>query len=131
MFKSADGKVRGGKFLRPQGHTPAPYVIALHGGGFSNSSAEHQALVAAGIGVFIPIEAENIEIVADTHDWHDDSGNWFSYYGNESWEFDKNGLMQHDEGEEAARRLKRLRDCVDYLVSSGINAEFGRSRTQS
>jgi dipeptidyl aminopeptidase/acylaminoacyl peptidase len=119
-FKSADGKVRGGKILRPQSHAPAPYVIALGGGGGSNSSAEHQALVAAGIGVFIPIEAEDIEVVADNYDWHDDSGNWFRSYGNESWQFDKNGLMKHDEGEEAARQLKRLKDCVDYLGSSGI-----------
>jgi nuclear transport factor 2 (NTF2) superfamily protein len=28
------------------------------------------------------------------YEWHDDSGNWFRSYGNENWEFDKNGLMQ-------------------------------------
>ena len=26
---------------------------------------------------------------------HDDSGNWFRSYGNENWEFDRNGLMHH------------------------------------
>ena len=28
------------------------------------------------------------------YEWHDDSGNWFRSYGNENWEFDRNGLMQ-------------------------------------
>ncbi|HUC18196.1 MAG TPA: nuclear transport factor 2 family protein [Acetobacteraceae bacterium] len=28
------------------------------------------------------------------YEWHDDSGNWFRSYGNENWEFDKNGLMR-------------------------------------
>jgi len=29
------------------------------------------------------------------YEWHDDSGNWCRSYGNENWELDKNGLMQH------------------------------------
>jgi uncharacterized protein len=29
------------------------------------------------------------------YEWHDDSGNWFRSYGNENWQFDANGLMQH------------------------------------
>ncbi|WP_340120661.1 nuclear transport factor 2 family protein [Methylobacter svalbardensis] len=28
------------------------------------------------------------------YEWHDASGNWFRSYGNENWEFDRNGLMQ-------------------------------------
>lgn len=28
------------------------------------------------------------------YEWHDDAGNWFRSYGNENWEFDRNGLMQ-------------------------------------
>lgn len=28
------------------------------------------------------------------YEWHDASGIWFRSYGNENWEFDKNGLMQ-------------------------------------
>jgi len=28
------------------------------------------------------------------YEFHDDSGNWFRSYGNENWEFDKNGLMR-------------------------------------
>jgi uncharacterized protein len=28
------------------------------------------------------------------YEWHDDSQNWFRSYGNENWEFDKNGLMR-------------------------------------
>jgi nuclear transport factor 2 (NTF2) superfamily protein len=27
------------------------------------------------------------------YEWHDDTGNWFRSYGNENWEFTKNGLM--------------------------------------
>lgn len=28
------------------------------------------------------------------YEWHDDAGNWFRSYGNENWQFDKNGLME-------------------------------------
>ena len=28
------------------------------------------------------------------YEWHDDSGNWFRYYGNENWEFNEDGLRQ-------------------------------------
>ena len=27
------------------------------------------------------------------YEWRDDSGQWYRAYGNENWEFDKNGLM--------------------------------------
>ena len=27
------------------------------------------------------------------YEWHDAAGNWFRSYGNENWEFDKQGLM--------------------------------------
>jgi nuclear transport factor 2 (NTF2) superfamily protein len=29
------------------------------------------------------------------YEWHDDSGNWFRSYGNENWQFDEQGLMEH------------------------------------
>jgi nuclear transport factor 2 (NTF2) superfamily protein len=29
------------------------------------------------------------------YEWHDDSGHWYRSYGNENWEFDEHGLMQH------------------------------------
>ena len=29
------------------------------------------------------------------YEWHDNVGNWFRSYGNENWEFEENGLMQH------------------------------------
>lgn len=29
------------------------------------------------------------------YEWHDDSGNWFRSYGNENWEFNKDGLMEN------------------------------------
>jgi len=28
------------------------------------------------------------------YEWHDKSGQWFRSYGNENWEFDKNGFMK-------------------------------------
>lgn len=27
------------------------------------------------------------------YEWHDENNNWFRSYGNENWEFDKNGYM--------------------------------------
>lgn len=38
---------------------------------------------------------ENRIAVRFVYEWHDDSGNWFRSYGNENWEFDAAGLMQH------------------------------------
>ncbi len=38
---------------------------------------------------------ENRISVRFAYEWHDDSGNWFRSYGNENWEFDKQGYMQH------------------------------------
>ena len=29
------------------------------------------------------------------YEWHDDSGQWFRSYGNENWEFNAQGFMQH------------------------------------
>ena len=29
------------------------------------------------------------------YEWHDAAGTWFRSYGNENWEFDAEGLMQH------------------------------------
>ncbi|MDR5754232.1 MULTISPECIES: nuclear transport factor 2 family protein [unclassified Caballeronia] len=29
------------------------------------------------------------------YEWHDDSGHWFSSYGNENWQFNEAGLMTH------------------------------------
>jgi nuclear transport factor 2 (NTF2) superfamily protein len=36
------------------------------------------------------------------YEWHDDSGDWFRSYGNETWEFDEKGLMR--------RRLASIND---------------------
>jgi nuclear transport factor 2 (NTF2) superfamily protein len=38
---------------------------------------------------------ENRIAVRFAYEWHDDSGNWFRSYGNENWEFNPDGLMQH------------------------------------
>jgi nuclear transport factor 2 (NTF2) superfamily protein len=37
--------------------------------------------------------AGNRIAVRFAYEYRDDSGNWFRAYGNENWEFDKNGLM--------------------------------------
>ena len=37
---------------------------------------------------------ENRIAVRFAYEWHDDAGNWFRSYGNENWEFDRNGFMQ-------------------------------------
>lgn len=29
------------------------------------------------------------------YEWHDDSGHWYRSYGNENWEFDEKGFMEH------------------------------------
>ena len=38
--------------------------------------------------------AGNRIAVRFAYEYHDDSGQWFRAYGNENWEFDKDGLMQ-------------------------------------
>lgn len=38
--------------------------------------------------------AENRIAVRFAYEWHDDQQNWFRSYGNENWEFNKDGLMQ-------------------------------------
>ncbi|MCD9825267.1 nuclear transport factor 2 family protein [Bradyrhizobium japonicum] len=37
---------------------------------------------------------ENRIAVRFAYEWHDDSENWFRSYGNENWEFNKDGLMR-------------------------------------
>ena len=36
---------------------------------------------------------ENRIAVRFAYEWHNDAGNWVRSYGNENWEFDKEGLM--------------------------------------
>lgn len=38
--------------------------------------------------------AENRIAVRFAYEWHDKEGNWFRSYGNENWEFARDGLMQ-------------------------------------
>jgi uncharacterized protein len=45
---------------------------------------------------------ENRIAVRFAYEWRDDSGNWFRSYGNENWEFDRNGFM--------ARRIASIND---------------------
>ena len=37
---------------------------------------------------------DNRIAVRFAYEWHDAAGNWYRSYGNENWEFDKDGLMQ-------------------------------------
>jgi nuclear transport factor 2 (NTF2) superfamily protein len=37
---------------------------------------------------------ENKIAVRFEYEWHDNAGKWYRSYGNENWEFDKNGLMK-------------------------------------
>ena len=37
---------------------------------------------------------DNRIAVRFAYEWRDDSGNWFRSYGNETWEFDADGLMR-------------------------------------
>ena len=39
--------------------------------------------------------AGNRIAVRFAYEWHDDSGQWFRSYGNEGWEFDQYGFMEH------------------------------------
>ena len=39
--------------------------------------------------------AGNRIAVRFAYEYHDDSGNWFRAYGNENWQFDDEGLMEH------------------------------------
>ncbi|MEH6592837.1 MAG: nuclear transport factor 2 family protein [Halioglobus sp.] len=39
--------------------------------------------------------SDNRIAVHFTYEYHDDSGQWFRAYGNEHWDFDSEGLMQH------------------------------------
>lgn len=38
---------------------------------------------------------ENRVAVHFEYEWHEDSGQWFRFYGNENWEFAEHGLMQN------------------------------------
>lgn len=38
--------------------------------------------------------SDNKIAVRYAYEWHDDSGNWYRSYGNENWEFAKDGLMK-------------------------------------
>jgi len=40
-------------------------------------------------------ESQNRIAVRFAYEWHDDPNNWFRSYGNENWELDSDGLMQH------------------------------------
>ncbi|MBW8865822.1 MAG: S9 family peptidase [Acidobacteria bacterium] len=98
-FKAHDGLDLSGWLYRPAGRsTPAPFVVSFHGGpegqerpGFRS---DYQALVAQGVGVFAP----NVR--------------GSSGFGKRFVNLD-NGALRFE-------GIKDLKDCVDYLVASGI-----------
>ncbi len=47
---------------------------------------------------------ENRIAVRFAYEWHDDSGQWYRSYGNENWEFDRQGFM--------SRRIASINDLV-------------------
>lgn len=51
---------------------------------------------------------ENRIAVRFAYEWHDDLDNWYRSYGNENWEFDKNGFMQ-----------RRIASINDLPISAG------------
>lgn len=53
-----------------------------------------------------------------SYEWHDDSGNWFRSYGNENWEFDRNGLMR--------RRLASINDVAIKELERKYHWPLGR-----
>lgn len=52
------------------------------------------------------------------YEWHDDSGNWFRSYGNENWEFDKDGLMR--------RRIASINDAPIAASDRKFHWSLGR-----
>jgi dipeptidyl aminopeptidase/acylaminoacyl peptidase len=98
-FKAHDGLDLSGWLYRPAGRsTPAPFVVSFHGGpegqerpGFRS---DYQALVAQGVGVFAP----NVR--------------GSSGFGKRFVNLD-NGALRFE-------GIKDLKDCVDYLVASGV-----------
>jgi nuclear transport factor 2 (NTF2) superfamily protein len=45
-------------------------------------------------GGLLELRASATSYTLTVEEFHDDSGNWFRWYGNENWEFDGNGLMR-------------------------------------
>lgn len=52
------------------------------------------------------------------YEWHDDSGQWFRSYGNENWEFDRDGLMR--------RRIASINDMPIATNERMFSWPFGR-----
>ncbi|MDD2919521.1 nuclear transport factor 2 family protein [Rhodoferax sp.] len=52
------------------------------------------------------------------YEWHDDSGQWFRSYGNENWEFNRQGLMQ--------RRFASINDVRIAQEQRLLNWPLGR-----
>ncbi len=98
-FKAHDGLELSGWLYEPKGGTkPAPYVLSFHGGpegqerpGFRS---DYQGLVAEGIGVLAP----NVR--------------GSSGFGKK--------FVNLDNGELRFEGIKDIKDCVDYLVQSGL-----------
>ena len=62
--------------------------------------------------------ADNRIAVRFAYEWHDATGQWFRSYGNENWEFDRNGLMQ--------RRFASINDLAIAEVDRKYRWPLGR-----
>ena len=62
--------------------------------------------------------AGNRIAVRFAYEWHDDSGQWFRSYGNENWEFDRQGFMQ--------RRLASINDLPIHESARKYHWPLGR-----
>ena len=61
---------------------------------------------------------ENRIAVRFAYEWRDDRGHWFRSYGNENWEFDRNGLM--------ARRIASINDLPIHEADRKYRRPLGR-----
>ncbi len=52
------------------------------------------------------------------YEWHDDHGTWYRSYGNENWEFDRDGLMR--------RRLASINDLAIEAADRKFHWPLGR-----
>lgn len=62
--------------------------------------------------------ADNRIAVRFAYEWHDANSQWFRSYGNENWEFDRNGLMQ--------RRFASINDLAIAEVDRKYRWPLGR-----
>jgi nuclear transport factor 2 (NTF2) superfamily protein len=61
------------------------------------------------------------------YEHHDDSGNWFRAYGNENWEFDADGLMEHRHASINEHPIKPDERAFDWPLGRRPDGHWGLS----